>query len=186
MHATAFCGYHLQCPGMTRLNRRFSAQARLIWSMALFLGLVACTSLGHQGRAAPKIAKATEPFTEIGFDGDDNDLSIALEKLLEERGIKVRILSTPQVREQRGDKEYTFEEVQTRYVLQVRSEDLDRCVPEGSRQMNFNVSVIDFKERSRVFLMTGHHGCQNTLVNAFGQWLSGLSGPPLGFSTLDP
>jgi len=33
--------------------------------------------------------------------------------------------------------------------LRVRSTDLDRCVPEGSRQMHFNVSVLDYQERNR-------------------------------------
>jgi hypothetical protein len=151
---------------------------RRTFAMSWAVFLVGCTSLGHQSRAVPKIAKPTERFAEIGLDGDDNELSVALEKLLDARGVKVRILSTPQVRLQRGDKEYTFDEVQTRYVLRVRSEDLDKCLPEGSRQMNFNVSVVDFKERTRVFLMNGEHGCRDTLLKSFEQWLSTVNGPP--------
>lgn len=138
--------------------------------------LVACTSLGHQTRAVPKIAKPVGPITEFGFDGDDNELSVAIEKLLDELGVRAKILSTPQVRVQRGDREYTFDEVQTRHVLRVRSEDLDKCVPEGSRQMHFNVSVVDFQERARVFLMNGEYGCKDTLVSSFGQWLSQTTG----------
>lgn len=64
------------------------------------------------------------------------------------------------------------DEVQTRYVLRVRLKDLDKCVPEGSRQMHFNVSVVDFQERNRVFLMNGEFGCRDTLVRSFGRWLS--------------
>ena len=60
--------------------------------------LVGCTSLGQQARAVPKIAKPTEHISEIGFDGDDNELSVAIEKLLDELGVRTRILSTPQVR----------------------------------------------------------------------------------------
>jgi hypothetical protein len=134
-------------------------------------GIAGCTSLGQQARAIPRIAKPIDRISEIGFDGDDNELSVAIEKLLDDRGVRARILSTPQVRVQRGDKEYTYDEVQTRYVLRVRSTDLDKCVPEGSRQMHFNVSVVDFQERSRVFLMNGEFGCKDTLVSSFDRWL---------------
>jgi hypothetical protein len=140
--------------------------------------VVACTSLGHQTRAVPKIAKPVGPIVEFGFDGDDNELSVAIEKLLDDLGVRAKILSTPQVRVQRGDREYTYDEVQTRYVLRIRSEDLDKCVPEGSRQMHFNVSVVDFQERARVFLMNGEYGCRDTLVRSFGEWLSQKTGPP--------
>ena len=76
--------------------------------------LSGCTSLGHETRSTPKFAKPTDKIVEVGFDGDDNELSVAIEKLLETRGVKVKILSRPKVREQRGDKEYTYDEVQTR------------------------------------------------------------------------
>lgn len=138
--------------------------------------LIACTSRGHQTRAVPKIAKPIGSITEFGFDGDDNELSVAIEKLLDDLGVRAKILSTPQVRVQRGDREYTYDEVQTRYVLRVRSEDLDKCLPEGSRQMHFNVSVVDFQERARVFLMNGEYSCKDTLVRSFGQWLSQKTG----------
>jgi len=121
---------------------------------------------------------------EVALDGDDNELSVAIEKELEARGVKVRLLSTPQVRVQRGDKEYAYDEVQTRYVVRVRSVDLDRCVPEGSRQMHFNISVVDFKERSRVFLMNGEFGCKDTLVRNFGRWLSKVNDSRVGWARL--
>ena len=109
---------------------------------------------------------------EFGFDPDDNDLSVAIEKLLDARHIQVKLLSTPQVRQQHGDKEYTYDEVQTRYVLRVRSIDLDMCIPEGSRQMHFNITVTDFQNRQRVLVMKGQFGCRDTIVKEFDKWLS--------------
>jgi len=138
--------------------------------------LAGCTSMGHEARAVPRIARPTERIVELGIDGDDNELAVAIERMLDDHGVKVTILSTPQVRETRADREYTYEEVQTRYVLRVRSTDLDKCVPEGSRQMHFNVSVTDFQERRRTFLMSGEFGCRDTLVRSFERWL--LSGKP--------
>jgi len=158
---------------------RCTTPATLVMAFALSgLFVVGCTSMGNQTRAIPRIAKPTEPILEVGFDPDDNALSVAVEKLLDARGVKVKLVSTPQVRQQRGDKEYTYDEVQTRYLLRVRSEDLDRCIPEGSRQMHFNISVIDFQERTRVFLQNGEFGCQDTILKYFRDWLSGVTRPP--------
>lgn len=131
-----------------------------------------CTSVGHEKRAIPQIAKPIGEVMEFGFDPDDNELSVAVEKLLDARGIQVKLLSTPQVRQQRGDKEYTYDEVQTRYVLRVRSVDLDTCVPEGSRQMHFKISVTDFQTRKRVLVMNGEYGCRDTILKEFDKWLS--------------
>lgn len=133
--------------------------------------IAGCTSLGYETRAVPKIARPAEGIVEMGIDGDDNELAVAIENLLENHGVRVKILATPQVRQIRGDKEYTYDEVQTRYVLRVRSRDLDTCVPEGSRQMHFNVSVTDFQERKRIFLMNGEFGCKDTLLRSFESWL---------------
>lgn len=162
---------------MSRIRACYTRPAQRIAITLLVTLATGCTSIGHQSRAVPRIAKATPPILEVGFDPDDNELAVAVEKLLEGRGIKVRLLSTPQVRQQRGDKEYTFEEVQTRYVVRVRSEDLDTCLPEGSRQMHFHISVVDFEERSRVFLMSGEYGCQDTLLETFDDWLSKTVAP---------
>jgi hypothetical protein len=139
--------------------------------------LAGCTSSGHERRAVPMIAKSVGPIAEFGFDPDDNELSVGIEKLLDARGVRVKLLSTPQVRQQRGDKEYTYDEVQTRFVLKVRSTDLDYCVPEGSRQMHFTVIVTDFETRQRVFLMKGRFGCRDTLVHQFANWLKSASSP---------
>ena len=59
---------------------------------ALFAG---CTSLGHETRAVPRIARPTERIVELGIDGDDHELAVALEKILDDHGVKVTILSTP-------------------------------------------------------------------------------------------
>jgi hypothetical protein len=145
--------------------------AGLLFAIAMPL-LSGCTSTGHERRSAPKIAKAVGPIAEFGFDSDDNELSVAVEKMLDARGIRAKLLSAPEVRQKRGDKEYTYDEVQTRFVLKVRSIDLDRCVPEGSRQMHFQIAVTDFQTRQRVFLMKGEFGCRDTLVREFEQWLN--------------
>jgi hypothetical protein len=133
--------------------------------------LAGCTSLGHGGRAEPKVARATPPIAEIGIDGDDNELAVALENALDERGVKVKIIHAPAVMEVRGDRIVSYDEVQTRYVLQVRSTDAGRCVPEGSRQMHFYVTLIDYTEQRRVFLSEGVNGCKDTIVKSFMGWL---------------
>lgn len=131
--------------------------------------------MGHAGREAPKIARVGDPIREIGLDADEGELSIALERLLEQHGVKVRLLGTRGVRELRGDKEYSYEEVQTRYVVRVRSTDLDKCMPEGSRQMDFYIQVTDYVERSRLFLMNGDHGCKDSILKRFEEWLSAVN-----------
>jgi hypothetical protein len=134
--------------------------------------LVGCTSLGHQGRAEPKVAEPISGLDEVGFDGDEHELALAVERVLKQNGVKVRLLAAPEVRVQSGDEQYRYKEVQTRYVVRVRSEDLDKCIPEGSRQMNFSITVIDYQERNRVFLQNGEHGCRDTIVKFFADWLT--------------
>lgn len=156
---------------MQSLTRRTLVLGALVVAA---LGLTGCTSLGHEERAKPKIAKRITAVTEFGFDGDDNELSLAVQQYLEEKGMKLTLLSTPRVREWRGDKEYTYDEVQTRYVVGVRSIDLDTCIPEGSRQLSqFSIIVTDFKTRQKVLIMKGEFGCRNTLVKEFAKWFSG-------------
>lgn len=142
--------------------------------LAVVMICAACTSLGHAARAEPRVAKQLPaPLTEVALDGDDNELALAVEQMLEARGVRVRILSRPLVTERVGNREYTYREVQTRYVVHVRSEDLDTCVPEGSRQMHFTISVTDFLEESRLFLADGRFGCRDTVVKRFAEWLNG-------------
>lgn len=137
-----------------------------LWAGLILFGcnsgllLTGCTSLGQESRSTPKISQAIEPVNEFGFDSDDNELSVGIEKLLTSRGFKMRILRNG---------------VQTRYVLRVRSTDLDTCLPEGSRQMHFNVSAIDSDTGKRVLLIAGEYGCKDTIIKRVDEWLPTLS-----------
>ena len=124
------------------------------------LVLTGCTSLGHDTRSTPQISKAIEPVKEFGFDSDNHELSIGIKDLLTSRGYKVEALHSG---------------VQTRYVLRVRSTDLDTCIPEGSRQMHFNVSVADSVTGERVLLIANQYGCKDTIINRFDQWLAKMN-----------
>lgn len=44
------------------------------------------------------------------------------------------------------------------------------CVPEGSRQMHFHISVVDLVNNQRVLAMSGDYGCKDTIVKRFEQW----------------
>lgn len=155
------------------MEDKVSRQRYIIAAVGLVaLAFVGCTSVGHEVREIPKLAKPTERITEIGFDPDDNALAAAIEQYLTTRGVKVTLLDTPRVRERRADKEYAYGEVQTRYVLSVSSDDLDRCVPEGSRQMNFSITVVDYQSRQRLFIMNGHHGCLDSILKQFDRWFT--------------
>ena len=163
---------------MVLMVRGLRVPASLALTLVAFgLAGAGCTSMGHEKRAIPRISRPIGVVTEFGLDSDDHDLGVTLEKLLDTHGIKASLLSTPQVRAQRGDKEYTYDEVQTRYVLRVRSMDLDTCVPEGSRQMHFNLSVTDFDTRRRLLLMDGEFGCRDTILREFEKWLLGGQRP---------
>lgn len=137
-------------------------RSTVFWVATILAGCVSgqfltgCTSLGQETRATPKVSKAIEPVREFGFDSDDNELSVGIEGLLTSRGYKVKVLHGG---------------VQARYVLRVRSTDLDTCLPEGSRQMHFNVTVVDSSTGERVLLIAGEYGCKNTIINRFGEWL---------------
>ncbi len=147
------------------------------WLLMLEVALAGCTSLGHGGREEPKVARPVGVIQEVGIDGDDNTLAVGVENLLESRGIKARMLSTKGVREQRGDKEYEYDESRTRYVVRVRSLDRDHCMPGGGRQMDFYISVMDLQERTRVFLMNGDHGCEDSILQKFDAWLERTQHP---------
>ena len=58
------------------------------------------------------------------------------------------------------------------YVLRVRSDDLDTCLPEGSRQMHFNVTAIDSVSGEVALQITGNYGCKNTIIKRFDEWLT--------------
>ncbi len=143
----------------------------IFWGIIFQIG---CTSVGNQSRSEPKIAKPAPALTEFGFDGDDNELSLGIESLLDEYRIPFKMLSAPLVTERQGDKSYTYKEVQSRYVLRVRSRDLDMCLPEGSRQMHFDIMVIDYTTRRKVLLIKGEFGCKDTLIREFENWLASV------------
>jgi hypothetical protein len=144
--------------------------------------MVGCTSLGQAGRTQPLVARPlTTSIGEVGFDGDDHALARAVERFLEEEGVAVQPLAPPRELEVSRSKEhsydemrtpYVYDEVQTRYVVRVRSRDLERCTSEGSRQMDFSLTVIDYRERSHVFLAEGEEGCRDTIVRTFAKWLT--------------
>src|SRR5438309_1559225 len=119
--------------------------------LALCLPAGACTSLGHSGREAPLIAKPIGHISEITLDGDDNELAIAIENALDAKGIIVRTVFAPQVKQTTPDREVTYNQLTTRYVIRASSIDRDKCLPEGSRQMDFNIVVTDYQEHQRVF-----------------------------------
>lgn len=144
----------------------------LLAAVALACTLGGCTSLGHQARAVPQISKPIPKITEIAIDGDDRALAVAVEKLLDARGIRAHVVAAPTVQVKQGHRTYTYDEVQSRYVVRVRSVDLDTCLPEGSRQMHFHLSVMDYQTRTRVYLLDGEYGCRDTLLASFAEWLS--------------
>lgn len=127
--------------------------------------------MGHAGREEPLIAKPIGHISEITLDGDDNELSIAIEKALEDGGIEVHTVFAPEVRDKSSEREIKYNQVSTRYVVRVASDDYDQCLPEGSRQMDFNIVVTDYQEHKRVLVMHGEHGCKNSIVERFMKWL---------------
>jgi hypothetical protein len=159
---------------MVRVNFAWSVRHHTIIRVAflsLCLPLGACTSLGHSGREAPLIAKSIGHISEITLDGDDNELAIAIEKALDAKGITVRTVFAPQVKEKTTEREITYNQLTTRYVIRVSSVDYDKCLPEGSRQMDFNIVVTDYQEHQRMFVMHGEHGCKDSIVSKFMKWL---------------
>lgn len=134
-------------------------------ALTLFAG---CTSTGHEARTQPQIErKLAERPEEVAVAGS-GELAIAIELLLVSRGIRVRA-SPIQAVPDKSSNSLTPKTV-TRYVVNATSVDLDVCVPEGSRQMHFHISVVDLVENQRVFAMSGDYGCKNTIVRRFEHW----------------
>ena len=130
--------------------------------------LSGCTSIGHEQRAEPQIERklATRP-NEIAVTGS-GELSTAIELLLVSRGVTVK--ASPVQVAVDGNQKVKATEITTRYVANVNSVDHDTCVPEGSRQMHFHISVVDLVNNERVFAMSGDYGCKNTIVRRFERW----------------
>ena len=131
-----------------------------------------CSSLGHEARSVPLMSRQMQELPKkVTLVGNTGELSVAVEQLLERHGIEVMIRTDRGVKELQDEKEYSTVESSTRYTIDVRSVDLDVCVPEGSRQMNFAIVVYDMKDRKRIFVMRGDFGCKNTILDQFEKWL---------------
>lgn len=137
-----------------------------IFICALALTLAGCTSLGHENRTEPQIERqlATRPDRVVVV--GSGELVIAVEKLLVSKGIDVRLSQIPA----NSNPSVPASEHLTRYAMTVTSVDQDMCVPEGSRQMHFYISVVDTTENQRVFAMSGDYGCKDTIVSRFEKW----------------
>lgn len=138
--------------------------------VAAFAGvaLSACTSLGHEGRAQPQIERKLQARPDVVAVVGSGELAIAVELMLVSHGISVRA-SPVQVTIDENQKMRTSEAV-VRYVANVTSVDHDMCIPEGSRQMHFHISVVDLVNNERVFAMSGDYGCKNTIVQRVERW----------------
>lgn len=130
----------------------------LVAGCILLLLLANCTSLGHETRTMPKISKTIESVKEFGLDTDKNELSVGIKDLLSSRGYKI-ITSG----------------LKARYSIRVRSSDLDTCVPEGSRQMHFNLTVVESTTGERVLEIVGKYGCKDTIIQRFDEWLAKIN-----------
>jgi S1-C subfamily serine protease len=146
------------------------AVKRLIRPLVLtFILPLGCTSLGHAGRAVPHVAKPSVLPPMMVVDSDDNELGVAVEKMMLSLRIQVvlmRVVARDGMPRPGTEESKAF----PRFVVRVRSTDLDTCVPEGSRQMHFHVEVTDEQSRERIFLMRGEYGCRDTLVENLSSW----------------
>jgi hypothetical protein len=125
-----------------------------------------CTSIGHEERTEPQIEVSLAATPSIVAISGSGELSIAIELLLASRGVEV-LLSPLQI-----DQKSTVPKGKpVRYAITATSVDLDMCIPEGSRQMHFHISVVDLMENKRVYAMSGDYGCKDTIVRTFEKWL---------------
>lgn len=147
--------------------RSTGALPRLVAAL-LAATLVGCTSLGHADRVEPQIERKLAARPDSVAVVGSGELSIAIELLLVSRGIAVH--ASPTQVTLSGDQRVQSSKTVTRYVANVTSVDQDMCVPEGSRQMHFHISVVDLVSNQRVFAMSGDYGCKDTIVRRFEQW----------------
>jgi len=140
------------------------------WLVATLLAitLVGCTSTGHEARAQPQIERKLSTRPDSVAVVGSGELSIAIELLLVSRGIAV--YASPTQVTLGSDQKVQSSKTVARYIANVTSVDQDMCVPEGSRQMHFHISVVDLVNNQRVFAMSGDYGCKNTIVRRFEQW----------------
>lgn len=136
--------------------------------LLLVFVLQGCTSLGHEGRTEPQIERKLPTRPDVIAVNGSGELSTAIELLLVSRGVSVRA-SPVQVVFDENQKVKSSEAV-SRYVANVTSVDHDMCIPEGSRQMHFHISVVDLVNNERIFAMSGDYGCKDTIVRRFENW----------------
>ena len=136
--------------------------------LLLVFVLQGCTSLGHEGRTEPQIEQKLPTRPDVIAVNGSGELSTAIELLLVSRGVSVRA-SPVQVVFDENQKVKSSEAV-SRYVANVTSVDHDMCIPEGSRQMHFHISVVDLVNNERIFAMSGDYGCKDTIVRRFENW----------------
>lgn len=141
-----------------------SARIFAVIGTAVTICASGCTSLGHESRTKPQVElKLENKPTKVSLEGS-GELMIAVELMLVSNGINV-VPSPIQIDPNTNEKK-----IVTRYTITATSTDLDVCIPEGSRQMNFTIAVNDIQENRRLFFMNGNYGCKNTIVGRFGEW----------------
>lgn len=142
--------------------------------ISLTVALGGCTSLGHEARAVPSIAKpiAEKPQKVIVID-DGGSLAGYFQRFLDSEGIIVLDGSAVTVEEKADNRTSTYKATDADYTIRVTSTDLDICVPEGTRQMHFNVRVTDNRTQQRVYSSAGEFGCAGTITKTFASWILG-------------
>ena len=148
-------------------RRRFSRLFLLLFGTLLLIN-AGCTSLGHEGRAQPQFERNLKEVPKSVAVVGAGELAIAVELMLVSQGVRVYPSPIQSVRDKASNSFVT--KTVTRYVVNVSSTDLDVCLPEGSRQMHFSLSVADIVENQRVFAMSGDYGCKDTIINRFKHW----------------
>lgn len=149
-------------------NIRSFYQPFRVGAALLVATLIGCTSLGHEGRTQPQIERKLAARPDVVAVVGSGELSTAIELLLVSRGVSVRASPVQVTLDER--QRIQSSETVARYVANVTSVDHDMCVPEGSRQMHFHVSVVDLVNNERVFAMSGDYGCKDTIVRRFERW----------------
>lgn len=149
-------------------HRKFLCKPQVSAALVISLILTGCTSVGHATRTQPQIERKLASRPDVVAVVGSGELAVAVELLLVSKGISVR--ASPVQVTLDSDKNVKSSETVARYVANVTSVDHDMCVPEGSRQMHFHISVVDLASNERVFAMSGDYGCKNTIVQRFERW----------------
>jgi len=139
-----------------------------LFTLLLLALLTGCTSLGHEGRAQPQFERSIKEVPRSVAVVGSGELAIAVELMLVSEGVRVYPSPIQAVKEESSNS-FTQKTV-VRYVVHVSSTDFDVCLPEGSRQMHFSLSVVDIVENQRVFSMNGDYGCKDTITKRFQRW----------------